>query len=54
MAPHFASELWCKFLLTPNRTNTENTTIKWDKNVLEQSWPNVDKDYKLDLRFKVN
>lgn len=54
MAPHFASELWSKFLLVPNRLNSELAAIQWDKNVLEQSWPTVDNDYKLDLRFKVN
>lgn len=53
MAPHFASELWTKFTSVPNRTNTKISDIKWDLDVLEQTWPDVDMEYKLDLSVKV-
>lgn len=53
MAPHFASELWSQFLAIPNRINVNSKEIKWDQDVLEQCWPLVDIDYKLDLIFKV-
>lgn len=53
MAPHFASELWRKFTSVPNRTNKQISDIKWDCDVLEQTWPDVDKEYKLDLSVKV-
>lgn len=48
MAPHFASELWSGFTSVPNRLNT-SSEVNWDKTVLEQKWPIVDFDYKLDL-----
>lgn len=55
MAPHFASELWSQFLLAPNRLQTDlNTVINWNEDVLQQSWPAVDIDYKLDIRYKVS
>lgn len=53
MAPHFASELWSQFLAIPNRINLESSEIKWDLDVLQQRWPVVDANYKLDLIFKV-
>lgn len=51
MAPHFASELWSQFLAIPNRINLESSEIKWDLDVLQQRWPVVDANYKLDLIF---
>lgn len=54
MAPHFASELWAKFVSTPNRINEDSEDIKWTDDVLEQMWPNVDMEYNLDLIIKVN
>lgn len=53
MAPHFASELWAKFTAAPNRINNHSMEIKWDENVLQQQWPDIDPDYKVDLIFKV-
>lgn len=53
MAPHFASELWSKFLAAPNRLNVDSTEIQWDKDVLQQCWPEVDANYNLDLSIKV-
>lgn len=53
MAPCFASELWSGFIGAPNRLN-DFTEIFWDKTVLEQSWPQTDMDYKLDLLCQVN
>ncbi|XP_054734388.1 leucine--tRNA ligase, mitochondrial-like [Anastrepha obliqua] len=54
MAPHFASELWSKFVTVPNRLNSSTPELQWERNVLEQSWPDIDADYKLDLTIKVN
>lgn len=54
MAPHFASELWRKFTSVPNRRNKEISDIKWDLDVLEQTWPDVDREYQLDLSVKVS
>ncbi|XP_050294862.1 leucine--tRNA ligase, mitochondrial [Anthonomus grandis grandis] len=53
LAPHFASELWSGFTSAPNRINNTEE-IRWDKNVLEQKWPETDMDYELDLVCKVN
>lgn len=58
IAPHFASELWAKFLAVPNRVvskpTDDQTGIDWTKDVLEQSWPVISKDfhYWLDVRVK--
>jgi leucyl-tRNA synthetase len=49
MAPHFASELWSGFVSAPNRINTSAKEIKWDQGVLEQTWPEVDLNYCLEL-----
>ena len=49
MAPHFASELWSGFVSAPHRLNTSTDEIDWNSKVLEQSWPNVDMNYALDL-----
>lgn len=49
MAPHFASELWSGFVSAPNRINSSTKEIKWDQGVLEQTWPEVDFNYCLEL-----
>ncbi|XP_067001332.2 probable leucine--tRNA ligase, mitochondrial isoform X2 [Anabrus simplex] len=54
MAPHFASELWSRFLSAPNRLNTSTGEILWNRGVLEQVWPCVDMNYCLELVCKVN
>ncbi|CAK9294685.1 unnamed protein product [Gordionus sp. m RMFG-2023] len=51
-APHFASELWRGISSLPkledrNVNDTENGCIKWDSEVLEQSWPVPDPVYPL-------
>lgn len=53
MAPHFASELWSGFQSAPNRLSN-NEEYNFDKNVLEQTWPNIDMDYCLDLVCQTN
>lgn len=53
IAPHFASELWSKFLSVPNRVAVDKIELKWDEDVLEQKWPNVDMHYNLSLRILV-
>lgn len=52
MAPSFASELWSGFVSAPNRLN-ENE-FRWDKMVLEQKWPEIDSEYKVDLVCEVS
>lgn len=54
MAPHFASELWSRFSLIPNRINQDETKIKWSKDVLEQEWPALDATYQNSLHIKTN
>lgn len=44
IAPSFASECWSKFLSVSNRIGTDDAHLKWDKDVLEQNWPTVDKN----------
>lgn len=54
MAPHFASELWAKFVAIPNRLNPDSAEIRWSRSVFEQKWPDVDMDYELKLIFRIN
>lgn len=45
IAPLFASECWSKFLAVPNRIAVDDEAHwKWDKDVLQQKWPTVDKN----------
>lgn len=53
MAPQFASELWSGFLIAENRLNADSD-INWNASVLEQIWPSIDLDYKLELVCQVN
>lgn len=54
VTPHFCSELWSGFLSAPNRLNENSHLIKWDKAVLEQTWPKVDDNFELSYMCKVN
>lgn len=54
MAPRFASELWSRFLLVPNRINEDEKIIKWSADVLEQKWPTIDETYQNSLQIKTN
>jgi leucyl-tRNA synthetase len=54
MAPHFASELWARFVNLKNRINVDSDDINWNEGVFGQKWPTVDQNYPLDLTFKVN
>ncbi|TDG53315.1 hypothetical protein AWZ03_000130 [Drosophila navojoa] len=54
MAPHFASELWSKFVSIPGRLNAESEELQWTEDVLAQHWPDVDAAYQLDLSIKIN
>ncbi|XP_057371482.1 leucine--tRNA ligase, mitochondrial-like [Daphnia carinata] len=51
LAPHFASEMWTAFVDNAPRLSID---FDWAKTVLEQSWPQVDYDYNLDLVCVVN
>ncbi|KAK0082807.1 hypothetical protein PV326_007021 [Microctonus aethiopoides] len=48
-APRFASELWAGFCSAPYHLIDDDECIQRDKDVLEQIWPTVDMDYKLEL-----
>lgn len=52
MAPHFASELWSGFISAPGKLN-DSGEIQWDRGVLEQKWPEIDRDYNMDLICEV-
>lgn len=54
MAPSFASELWSGFQSATNRLSTDSKDYNFSKSVLEQSWPEVDLDYCLDLVCQTN
>ncbi|KAH8410684.1 hypothetical protein KR222_004691 [Zaprionus bogoriensis] len=54
MAPHFASELWSKFVSIPGRLNAASEELQWSEDVLAQRWPDVDAAYQLDLSIKIN
>ncbi|KAH8302163.1 hypothetical protein KR044_003397 [Drosophila immigrans] len=54
MAPHFASELWSRFVSVPGRLNAASEELQWSKDVLEQRWPDVDAAYQLDLCIRIN
>uniref|UniRef100_A0A6P4EQN5 leucine--tRNA ligase n=1 Tax=Drosophila rhopaloa TaxID=1041015 RepID=A0A6P4EQN5_DRORH len=54
MAPHFASELWSKFVAIPGRLNPASQELQWSEDVLAQRWPDIDAAYNLDLSIKVN
>ncbi|XP_030372518.1 probable leucine--tRNA ligase, mitochondrial [Scaptodrosophila lebanonensis] len=54
MAPHFASELWSKFVAVPGRLNASSSELQWEQDVLAQRWPDIDAAYQLDLSIKVN
>ena len=53
LAPHFASELWAGFCSAPHRFANDKS-IQWDKDVLEQTWPEIDMNYKMRLRVYVS
>lgn len=52
-APHFASEMWSKFVTIPNRLNQDTGNIDWDKDVLQQRWPKLDDNYEVNFDVKV-
>ncbi|KAG7310709.1 hypothetical protein JYU34_003514 [Plutella xylostella] len=54
ITPHFCSELWAGLREAPGRICNNSSMIKWDNNVLEQSWPVVDDDYELSFLCKVD
>ncbi|XP_012267572.2 leucine--tRNA ligase, mitochondrial isoform X1 [Athalia rosae] len=57
LAPHFASELWAGFCSAPRLLHSKIVSereIQWDKDVLQQNWPEVDMEYKIPLTAYVN
>lgn len=54
MAPHFASEMWSRFLLAPNRKNQSPQEINWDEDILKQQWPEVDAEFPLTISVRIN
>lgn len=53
-APHFASELWSKFISVPNRIDESEKRIEWSKDVLEQKWPKVDGNFEVQFHILVH
>lgn len=54
VTPHFCSELWAGLQSAPHRICDASNLINWDKNVLEQTWPQVDDQYELSFLCKVS
>uniref|UniRef100_A0A2A4JI67 leucine--tRNA ligase n=1 Tax=Heliothis virescens TaxID=7102 RepID=A0A2A4JI67_HELVI len=54
VTPHFCSELWAGIQSAPHRICDTSNLINWDKNVLEQTWPQVDDQYELSFLCKVD
>ncbi|XP_050440263.1 leucine--tRNA ligase, mitochondrial [Adelges cooleyi] len=54
LAPHFASALWSGFITAPGRINSNWEQIKWDEDVVNQSWPQVDDNFELKFYCLVN
>lgn len=53
IAPLFASECWSKFASVPNRIEVTEKHLKWSADVLEQRWPDIDKEFKDIMVIKV-
>ncbi|XP_076292718.1 leucyl-tRNA synthetase, mitochondrial [Lasioglossum baleicum] len=53
IAPHFASELWAGFCSVKHHLINKDE-VKLDKDVMEQSWPEIDMDYNMLIHFYVN
>lgn len=53
-APHFASELWSRFITAPNRVNEKSEYIRWNLDVFGQEWPRIDAHHKVKLCVKIN
>lgn len=53
-APHFASELWSRFISAPNRVTKKSDYINWNVDVFDQQWPKVDSHHKIEFNVKVN
>jgi len=52
-APHFASELWAIFRSAKYHL-INNTEVDLDKDLFEQKWPDIDKDYNLVMKVYVS
>lgn len=51
--PHMAASMWCGFSAAPGRLTPESKEINRNADVLQQTWPKIDDDYKLPLSFLV-
>lgn len=54
MTPHFASELWARFLSATNRVGENSNHINWSGDVFSQKWPTVDDHHEVELTVKAN
>ncbi|KAF7987914.1 hypothetical protein HCN44_003777 [Aphidius gifuensis] len=54
IAPQFASELWAGFCSAPYHLANDDPFIQLDKDVLEQSWPALDMDYKMNVDIMIS
>lgn len=53
LAPHFASELWAGFCSAKHHLINESE-VKLNKDVMEQDWPEIDINYKMELNLNVS
>ncbi|XP_034946291.1 probable leucine--tRNA ligase, mitochondrial [Chelonus insularis] len=53
IAPRFASELWSGFCSAPYFLIDNDPFMNREKDVLEQRWPEVDMNYKLNLHIRI-
>lgn len=53
LAPHFASELWAGFCSAKHHLINESE-VKLNKDVMEQDWPEIDINYKMELNLNIN
>lgn len=51
LAPHFAAELWTGLQSLPRLLTTQE--FDWGKQAHQQTWPEIDNDYSLNLTCSV-
>lgn len=54
LAPQFASELWSGFCSAPYHLADDDVSIRKDRDVLDQDWPQIDMEYNMNLNVLVS